>query len=247
MLCAGAVLAASVFAGAQAHAVTLVTFTTFNQAGTGRIIDWTRGGAGHLADGSLFSTLPNKSVLGSPLVIFNFQDTTSYLDNLKASLTLSGSEAGHAATTGVIDEQCCINGSFSFIYQGPDGVTDPSGNVYHTGVTNLLSGVFTLGKIDGAGSSGSFHDSTDFGTIVYTSDIVHNLGSTPAADFSIALNAIRSPLGASPGDALNSFKAAASGAFSIAVPEPATWAMMITGIGLLGLAARRRRASSPIP
>jgi hypothetical protein len=28
------------------------------------------------------------------------------------------------------------------------------------------------------------------------------------------------------------------------VPEPATWAMMITGVGLLGLAARRRRSLS---
>ncbi|MES2898001.1 MAG: PEPxxWA-CTERM sorting domain-containing protein [Pseudomonadota bacterium] len=28
------------------------------------------------------------------------------------------------------------------------------------------------------------------------------------------------------------------------VPEPATWAMMITGFGLLGGAARRRRAHS---
>ena len=34
-----------------------------------------------------------------------------------------------------------------------------------------------------------------------------------------------------------------SGALTIsAVPEPASWAMMITGLGLLGLAARRRRS-----
>ena len=30
-----------------------------------------------------------------------------------------------------------------------------------------------------------------------------------------------------------------------AVPEPATWAMMITGFGLVGAAARRRRTASP--
>jgi hypothetical protein len=233
------------FAAAEAHAVTLITFTTFAESGSGRIIAWKKG-PGHSLDGSIFSTMAGHTSPGSPLVIFNFQDTTHFLSGIMAKLTLTGTEIGNPATSGAGFEQCCIGGSFSFIYEGPDGVTDPAGNVYHTGVTNLLSGAYTLARITGLGTSGAFHDSTDFGTISYTSDIIPDLSTAPAADFSIALAAIKPALGATPGEALNSFRAGASGAFSaaLAIPEPASWAMMITGFGLLGLAARRRRLAA---
>ena len=33
------------------------------------------------------------------------------------------------------------------------------------------------------------------------------------------------------------------GTFTLSVPEPATWAMTILGLGLIGLAARRRRGA----
>lgn len=41
-----------------------------------------------------------------------------------------------------------------------------------------------------------------------------------------------------------------TGAFEVlatGVPEPATWAMMILGLGLIGIAARRRRDRAPVP
>ncbi|MBS0361328.1 MAG: PEPxxWA-CTERM sorting domain-containing protein [Proteobacteria bacterium] len=38
--------------------------------------------------------------------------------------------------------------------------------------------------------------------------------------------------------------ASGSGTFDIAVPEPATWALMIAGFGLAGASLRRRRAAA---
>lgn len=41
-----------------------------------------------------------------------------------------------------------------------------------------------------------------------------------------------------------------TGAFDVltaGVPEPATWAMVILGLGLIGMAARRRRDGAPVP
>ncbi|WP_235945650.1 FxDxF family PEP-CTERM protein [Thermaurantiacus tibetensis] len=39
---------------------------------------------------------------------------------------------------------------------------------------------------------------------------------------------------------------AGTGTFAALVPEPATWAMLIAGFGMVGLAARRRRAAATI-
>jgi hypothetical protein len=43
-----------------------------------------------------------------------------------------------------------------------------------------------------------------------------------------------------------SFVANVSGTFAGVVPEPATWALMISGFGMVGFAARRRRAKAVI-
>jgi hypothetical protein len=40
---------------------------------------------------------------------------------------------------------------------------------------------------------------------------------------------------------LNNFSAAATGTFSAAIPEPATWGLMIMGFGGMGAVLRNRR------
>lgn len=79
---------------------------------------------------------------------------------------------------------------------------------------------------------------------VYTQLTAGNapFGSTQSGTFSIALNT---------GDEFGFYVATIDGAFGPgvlsfgagAIPEPATWAMLITGFGLVGFAARRRRTA----
>jgi hypothetical protein len=237
-LAAAAGLTASVmFASAPVYAATLVPFATYTMTGTKTTMEWQKAGSD---DGSIFSTAVGGSSPGiTKFVTFNFLDTSLYLNNLKAELTLNGAEVAHPATANV--DEGGIGGSFTFTYEGP--TTTFMGKTYTHDVTNLLTGVFTLGHISGTGTSGSFHDSTDIGTVTYTSDIISNLPLAVARDFSFSLVSITPALGFTPGQSLNTFKAGATGIFSAGfVPEPATWAMLITGVGLLGLATRRRRA-----
>jgi hypothetical protein len=248
LLATSAIITAGLALASAANAVTLAPFASYSQQGTLTTIAWKMGPG--LKDGKIFSTAPAGSTAATTsFVTFNFQDTSKYLDHLDAALTLNGSEVGTAALSG--PEQDQIAGTFSFIYEGvkiggvnvPLVLTDASGHTYTPGSTNLLTAVYTLAKISGSGSSGGFHGSTDIGTVKFSSDIITNLPTALASDFSYSLVSIAPPLGFASGDALNSFKAGASGTFSAGfVPEPATWAMMITGLGLLGLAARRRRA-----
>jgi hypothetical protein len=237
-LLAAGVAAVAGLCATQAQAVTLLApFASYTMKGTKTTIDWTKSG---LKGGSIFSTAPGGSVAGSPAVTFNFLDTSQYLDHLQAKFTLTGSETGQAATGSV--DQGNILGTFAFLYTGPTQTF--MGHTYTQNKTNLLSGVYTLAHISGKGSSGSFHDSTDVGTVTFSSDIITSLPYAAVRDFSFSLSSIAKPgLSYVAGQSLKNFKAASSGVFSAAyVPEPATWAMMITGFGLLGLAARRRRA-----
>jgi hypothetical protein len=218
-------------AGAAGHAATLAPFAEYSQTGTKTTIVWKRSG---LLGGSIFATSPDAT--------FDFLDTSKYLSNLPARLTLLATASGVAAFGGPADEQDGIAGAFNFKYTGP--TTTFMGLTYTHDATNLLTGVFTLARISGLGTSGGFHDSTAVGTITYTSDII-DFSSSTASDFSFSLSGITPPLGFTSGRALNTFSASATGAFSAAfsaIPEPATWTTVIVGIGLIGLAARRRRA-----
>ena len=220
-------------AGAAGHAATLAPFAEYSQTGTKTTIVWKRSG---LLGGSIFATSPDAT--------FDFLDTSKYLSNLPARLTLLATASGVAAFGGPADEQDGIAGAFNFKYTGP--TTTFMGRTYTHDVTNLLTGVYTLAHITGTGSSGSFHDSVAIGTLTYTSDIITSLSLAGNQDFSFALVSINPDLSFSPGRSLKTFKSAASGAFSAnLVPEPATWAIMLIGLGGIGAALRRRRGLLP--
>jgi hypothetical protein len=237
LLAASVLSGGIVLAGVPAHAVTLLSFASYTMKGTNTTIEWKKTAT---LDGKIFSTPLGGTSMGAPAVTFNFQDTTKYLDGLKAKLTLSGSETGVAAVDDV--DQGGIGGSFKFLYTGPTQTF--MGKTYTHNVTNLLTGTYTLAHIEGKATSGSFHDSTDIGTITYTSDII-DLSKSVARDFSFSLTAAHPAFGYTGINSMNTFNAAATGIFSAGfVPEPSTWAMLISGFGLLGLAARRRRSLS---
>jgi hypothetical protein len=154
-----------------------------------------------------------------------------------------GNPASFAAGPGTFT-QTGLNGSFSFIYTGP---TQTVGifNLVHN-VTNLLSGVFTNAWIQGAGGSGSTNVTIgNGGTATYNSGIV-DFSHVPAGSEEFAFNL----LNVSPAfgadlvhhKALNTFTANGGGNFHAdAVPEPATWGLMIMGFGGIGALIRNRR------
>jgi len=251
ILSAAAVAASLAAMSAPAAAADVTTFANYSQATGGKFIRWTQSAAG--TGGSLFTSATSLGTTpGAEDTFFTFWDTP--LVNLNAKFTLMATVPnGHIATlSGGRLTQANLGGEFSFIYSGADfsygGV-----NFVHN-VTNLLHGVFTGGSISGnrGATSGSADDATtSLGTITYTSDFYDFADGD--RDFSIALTGITSGLNAlptagAPTRALRNFNASSGGQFSavLAVPEPATWALMLMGFGGMGALLRRQRHAAAL-
>lgn len=148
--------------------------------------------------------------------------------------------------------QPVMSGTFAFTYTGAAALHVGS-SIYRTGA-NLLSATFVGGAIAGqnGATSGSAIASTSVAgeTIAYTSDFI-DFASTVDQDWAISMTSITKSLGFAANQSLSSFAATTTGSFSTdplpvlsaAVPEPAAWALMASGFGLAGAAARRRRVS----
>ena len=116
------------------------------------------------------------------------------------------------------------------------------------GATNYLTATFSdaIFSFDGDGSSGSLISTDPSSPISYTSDIIDVSGFTSRdfgfnisgafPGFSIEQNGMGSPF-------VSSLSGSFSGSTAGAVPEPDSWAMLIVGFGLTGMAARRRQRS----
>jgi len=122
-----------------------------------------------------------------------------------------------------------------------------SGGISFTSLAgNFLTATFTNAtfSFDGDGGAASLISSDPVSPITYTSDFI-NVSGFSSRDFAFNLT------GATPNFAVGDdglgqpFTANLGGSFAGAgaVPEPASWAMLIIGFGLTGVAARRRRYS----
>jgi hypothetical protein len=122
-----------------------------------------------------------------------------------------------------------------------------AGDFYILGPGNQpwLNGYFANGTIItniGATSSFFMVNTTPGGLLLGSGSFPGLL--PPGAYFTITKTGIPLPgIQAVPGQTLSTFDPAFSGAFGT-VPEPASWAMLIAGFGLVGAVLRRRRAAT---
>jgi hypothetical protein len=224
LITVASVSALLVGAALPAHATTFASLA-------GAKVTWTRSNTG----GSLSSSGPN---------VFDFL-IANLPGGLAGTLTLAASETGTAAQSTAIPmtnltvyTQGGIAGTFTETYTGSTQVVN---GVTLTAGSTLLSGTLSNGVLVATkqGSSALGGDLT-FDVSNYSSPLLPTLTAPETVDFTIRLAS--GNWGVTSGT-LNSFKnATASGNFSAAgVVEPASWSLMLGGIGFTGAVLRRRR------
>lgn len=239
-------LAAAGLFAAAALAVTTPAgaITTFSQyfeiSGQNANIRWVKNGA----DGELFTiSSPGSLVAGSTTVDFTFLQGPLTPSPIAATFTFDAKEIGQPTLDDGFGDltQPGLTGGFSLISLGAFTF---DGHPYAAG-TDLLTATFDKARITGVtgSSAGGVSASTGSGSMItYISDV---LAFGKDKDFALTLTQVTKAFGYVKTKALNDFTAASTGSFSAsAVPEPATWGLMITGFGMMGVMARRRRAAA---
>jgi hypothetical protein len=166
--------------------------------------------------------------------------TLSPLGDLPATWGLTATEAGAIAFGPIA--LATFDGSCRLTYDGPpvtvDGITVNPGD-------NLPGKDFLGSVFSGYGSTGSLVDSVSAGGLVsHSSDF---LTFDPLSDqgFSFGFTSTNSPFVVSSGT-LNEVSAVSQGVFAASysanggVPEPATWALLLVGLGSLSLIGWRQ-------
>lgn len=150
------------------------------------------------------------------------------------------------------------SGSISFTRATPVYRIDALGHIGTQALTNLLTISFQNATLFATahGTAMSISASTPGSTLSYSSDFRNFVPVAKGGgfDFSIAGTASSTPFGIAPTDpsltnvtgshSLSSFRVTSTGSFSAAVPEPASWALMLVGFGATGAALRRRGKAS---
>lgn len=216
-----------------------VTFSQVSQQNTAKPFSYTTAG----------QTTTFK-LAGTPsfnLTTLDFLTLVAPIETVSAALSATSTSA--LVSTGPSDwTQMFQAGAMSFKLSGAraQALTGDAGK------TNLLTVNFANGTLYGRNGTRSptFSASTPDATIAYTSDY-YDFAANPTtlAEFSLSL----SSAGANGGLVYNAqtqrfanFTASGSGTFGAAVPEPATWALMLGGFALAGAASRRRRAPGSV-
>ena len=229
---------ASVAAATSASAVEFAVFNPEPSA-TGGVVNFAEDSTGHLT--SVSTSTPTEFMFDlTPLSDFGNLDTT---------FNFSATETGAAMEFGGAVIEAPFTGSFDYTYAGPtvtqDGITLNTGDL-------LLHGDFTNATFLAvpSASGGGLTDDSIVGDVTYSSAI-------PAADLPLAATGESftlgfidiSPVVAIQSDLLREFEAVGDGKFSsdltgggggMGTPEPATWALMLVGIGGIGASLRRR-------
>lgn len=212
---------------APAAAVTsLNTYLQFFQTTNTKAFEYTP----HAAS----STLVVSGTGGLAIALAYVKAPFSLGQTFNGTFTLSTSSTEEVLFNVGVFEQRGHSGSFTFT--GPGGL-----NVL---TLNFNNGVLT--RTTGTTPTVSLLAECPCG-ITWSSDVFDLPAGTK--DFAFALNSVLGDAWSEPfaksGGAYfgEAFRATGTGTFA-AVPEPATWAMLISGFGLVGFAARRRRTAA---
>jgi hypothetical protein len=221
---AAAVLSLSTMALASgANAATLVSVGTSGSL-TPDSVQW---------DGNLGAPATGNLTSNSALVSLNFNDAV-YNDGLLGQLaifTLNATTSGLNTLSTEADgtlRQTGLNGFFEFRQ-----ASDPS--------VVLLRGDFTNAWLTGKDQAGSFMTVQNDGTLELSSAVV-NLSFLKDDSASFGFSGVHDNFAAVDGNLRDFSVTTVSGTFSGAIPEPATWALMILGFGGAGAMLRRRKA-----
>jgi hypothetical protein len=252
----GAVIAAATLGAAPSQAV-ITTFASYSAIGTSSNVYWKNNGSNGTTNGtggSIYTIASGTTTPGTSQISFSFlQSALAPVTNVTANFTLLASVTNSPVlTAGGFKIEQLISGSFSI--KSTSAIT--IGSTTLAAGANLLSGAFNQATIFGAtnATSGSFSSATTSGaTITYTSDFLDFL-PTLDRDFALSLTSITGGLNNNTNRALRTFAALSTGSFSsdpaptplYGVPESATWAMFISGFGLMGASMRRRRTAQSL-
>ncbi|MCA1652700.1 MAG: PEPxxWA-CTERM sorting domain-containing protein [Sphingomicrobium sp.] len=112
--------------------------------------------------------------------------------------------------------------------------------------TNLLTNAFSFTAAPSGSLASQFSDGTSVGALSFggvstgSYDIFsQSVGTTSGANYTLSFNL-------SSNGSPNGLRISASDALDGAVPEPATWAMMLIGFGAVGFAMRRQKVTAKI-
>jgi hypothetical protein len=231
-LLAGVAVAASI--AASAHAAT--TFAGFTESDDAANITWTETGS---AGGTLTASAP---------IEFAFNAGAATTTPFLATLTLTAASTVAATDTSGTITQGGIDGSFTISTASPVSI----GGSLYTG--DLLSGAFTGGEIIGpdGGTTTSIQDGFSTGSVSFTSTLPPTLLSLGLTGNGFSFSGTSLSALALTGDSPGSFSGVFSGDFQTdaggvigggsGVPEPASWALMLLGVGVVGGVSRRKRA-----
>ena len=185
----------------------------------------------------------------------DFTDLVSTF-NFDATVTNTPAFAGSGTVT-----QNGINGTFSFVYGGPSQSLDGFNLVKD--VTTLFSGTFSNAWIQGQGGVGGIdvtianNGSATFSSSIYdlskfvphTDEYTLSLGtaSLTSVDPSTGCDKLGHNCSHVGTTGLKAFRSFATGDFqAAAVPEPATWGLMLVGFGGMGAMLRNRRRMAAV-
>lgn len=231
---------------AAAPAAAMTTIATFTTPTRGANVRWQGSGA----NGQFFTIATSSAAVpGAAAVDFSFlmPSIAPYVTNLPALMTFNASVTASPASP-LFGQffQGDLVGSFAFTTTTALTI----GSVTYAAGSNLLSGNFSDTIIYGAanGSVATLLGDTGGGSIVAMSSAFLDFTGVNNYNINLALSALSPGIAASAGNALRSFTATANGAFAsdvptvVPIPEPESWALLITGFALVGITVRRRAA-----
>ena len=224
-LAGSAIVAAFLATPALAIDFNSVTFAQYTQQTSNKVVQY-----GATASGNTLS------IVRAPVYfVINAFGPLSFTPTI---LSMSGSSTAAVTSNGPQFQQLGWNGSMNF----------GDGTNYLT--VNFANATFSF---DSAGGSASLISTDPNHPISYTSNVL-TLPAFTFKNFSLAFTAITPPFMVGSNGYGSPFSANTAGSFAGstdiggegAIPEPASWAMMLLGFGAVGTMARRRSGMATV-